>query len=99
MRLYSLLKNSMRGTVRVVRRFSAAYKPFILVIPNPASAGEGSAFRVFQQTVQPLRDLAFLIRVSLRNAKPSRTLTSENAHIPVAFFISRWSAAKNLSPE
>jgi hypothetical protein len=58
MRLYSLLKNSMGGIVRVVRRFNAAYKPFIFVIPNPASAGEGSALRVFQQTVYPRRDLA-----------------------------------------
>ena len=49
MRLYSLLKNSMRGTVRVVRRFSAAYKPFILVIPNPASAGEGLLFEFFSK--------------------------------------------------
>jgi hypothetical protein len=30
----SLLKNSMGGVVRVVRRFSAAYKPFIFCHPE-----------------------------------------------------------------
>jgi hypothetical protein len=37
--------------VQVLRRFSAASKSFIFCHHEPASAGEGSAFRVFQQTV------------------------------------------------
>jgi hypothetical protein len=46
-------ENSVRSTVRVVRRFSAAAKSFIVVIPSRLQPARDLLFRVFQQTLKP----------------------------------------------
>jgi len=48
-----LLKNSARFAIRVVRRFSAAAKSFIVVIPSRLQPARDLLFRVFQQTLKP----------------------------------------------
>ncbi len=60
-RFQQAAENSPRRYVLVERRFSVAFKSFISCHHEPTSVGEGSAFRMVWQTVQPNENLLFEI--------------------------------------